>query len=203
MSMRRALWVCSGLLLLVGCGARAAPAGPPPPRLARPAQPIERLVPLPHDHVYVYELVPEGGGEPGVLILGVQRRGSRAELGSGDHRQRLELSAEGVEYVAGGWLLKLPLEPGARWRGAFGEVRVTAVEQTVSVPAGEFQHCVQTTESATTPSASRRVTTTFCPDVGIVELYSEQQVGAEYHAERARLRSFAPKVDLTLGSAPQ
>jgi hypothetical protein len=108
--------------------------------------------------------------------------------------QRLALESDGVRLVTGGWLLKAPLTPGARFKGQFGEVEVTSVTASVQVPAGKFTGCVQTVEQSAT--AQRKVTTVFCPDVGITLLEVEGTLGEDYAHERAELRSHGPRVDL-------
>ena len=49
-------------------------------------------------------------------------------------------------------------------------VRVTAVDRIAEVPAGKFIGCIDTVEEAraATNEPVRRITTTYCPDVGIV-----------------------------------
>jgi hypothetical protein len=61
-------------------------------------------------------------------------------------------------------------------------VEVTSVTTTVQVPAGRFTGCVQTVEQSTT--AQRKVTTVFCPDIGITLLEVEGSIGDDYARER-------------------
>jgi hypothetical protein len=77
-------------------------------------------------------------------------------------------------------------------------VRVAAVDRIVDVPAGKFVGCVDTVEEVRAASAepARRVTTTYCPDVGIVSLHVEAWENGRHVGERAVLRSFGKPVSL-------
>jgi hypothetical protein len=65
------------------------------------------------------------------------------------------------------FFLKAPLTVGATWKNADGKYTVTAIDETVAVPAGTFTNCVEVTHS----SASGSVTTVtlYAPDVGMVQ----------------------------------
>jgi hypothetical protein len=187
------------VLLALGCLLAACGPSTPGPA-AKPAQPqhisdVERYLPLRADTVLAYDTFQENTGERGVLMMAVRRpRLGTVELDVGGRVQRLALESDGVRMVTGGWLLKAPLTPGARFKGQFGEVEVTSVNATVQVPAGKFTGCVQTVEQSVT--AQRKVTTVFCPDVGITLLDVEGALGEEFGRERAELRSHGPRVNL-------
>jgi hypothetical protein len=181
-------------IVLAGCGP-STPAETGPPPQPEHISDVERYLPLRAETVMAYDTFQENTGERGVLMMSVRRpRLGIVELDVGGRVQRLALESDGVRLVTGGWLLKAPLTPGARFKGQFGEVEVTSVTATVQVPAGKFTGCVQTVEQSTT--AQRKVTTVFCPDVGITLLDVEGSVGEEYGRERAELRSHGPRVDL-------
>jgi hypothetical protein len=123
-------------------------------------------------------------------------RTERVDITLGGRTQRLELRPDGIAITTGGYVLKTPLSAGASWKGQFGQVTVTAMDAMVKVPAGQFVGCVQTVEEAVSRATSKKVTSTFCPDVGLVSLDVEA-VGDEGLAhERAVLRSFGKPVDL-------
>jgi hypothetical protein len=67
------------------------------------------------------------------------------------------------------------------------------------VPAGTFTGCLETLEElhGSGPALLRRVTTLFCPDVGIASLYVEAWDEGKHAAERAVLRSFGQPVTIT------
>lgn len=181
---------------LGGCGAssRAVRQARPAPK---PQTAAERYFPLRDNTVFAYNTFSEPAGERGVLMLEVRRaHASLAEISIGGRVQRLEVAPDGIRNFTGGYLLKPPLTLGAHWMGQGGEVRVTAVDKSMDVPAGHFVGCIQTLERQQTASLHKQVTTVFCPHVGIVLLDVQGVSGARHGDDRAVLRSFGPKVDI-------
>lgn len=184
------------LILLAGCGGGPAAQnesklGPTKPSITD----VERYMPLKADTVYAFETMTENSGEKGVLMMHVDRpRPNQAVLTVGGKAQRLELEPQGIRLSTGGWLLKAPLQPAAHFKGQFGEVVVRSIDATVEVPAGKFSGCVETIEESA--AVKKRVTTVFCPDIGIVSLDAEGSIGDDYGRERAVLRSYGPRVDI-------
>lgn len=171
-----------------GVHSAAAAAGP-----AANASEVERFLPLKADTVFSYHAWLPESTTPELLILQVERpTRTHANLRSGSSVKRIELVADGARLVTGGYLLKAPLTEGADWAGPAGRVRITAVEREVSVAAGRFVGCLETTESDTRGASPRTISTTYCPDVGIVQF----SVEADGRQERFELRSFGPRVDI-------
>ena len=153
----------------------------------------ERYLPLRADTVFSYSAWTPESTEPTLLILQVERpSANHANLRSGASVKRLELVADGVRLVTGGYLLKLPLAEGADWAGPAGRVRVTGAEREVTVSAGRFVGCLETTERDTRAASPRSIVTTYCPGVGIVKFSVDD--GARQ--ERFELKSFGPRVDV-------
>jgi len=201
MSIRTGIELGLALALLSACGS----SGNAEPPKSKPAPPpvsnVEKFCPLVADTVFAFETFSENTGEKGVLMMSVDRPTSKtAVLTVGGKAQRLELDANGIRLATGGWLLKGPLTAGARFRGQFGEVLVRSITHSLDVPAGHFTGCVETVEESKT--VQKRVTTVFCPDVGIVMLEAEGQLGKDYGRERASLRSHGPRVSLDAPPAP-
>ena len=195
--MRPTLW--PGLALALGaCGGAASPAPAPhaEPAGSKPAGPahsVERYFPLQHDAVFKFETRDESTGERGVLVMRVHRPSAElAGLDIGGKKRRLTVQSDGIRQAEGGYLLKLPIQLGASWLGRLGQVRVTAVEQIIDVPAGRFVGCFTTEES----TSNKRVSTTFCPDVGMVAMDLEGMVDGDYARQTVRLVSFGQHVDL-------
>jgi hypothetical protein len=190
----------SALCAWLGLVACAAPA--PAPRSAdAPAtatlvgqSEAERFLPLKHDTVFSYAAWLSESPHPEQLILQVERRSpERASLRSGNSIKRIELSADGARLLGGGYLLKVPLTPGARWTGPAGQVRISGMNQAVQVQAGHFVGCLETTELAGPGSANARaIVTTYCPEVGIVKF----RIDAGERQEKFELKSFGPRVDV-------
>jgi len=188
--------VASSCLGALACG--GAPAAQNGSKLG-PTQPaitdVERYMPLKGDTVYAFETQIENSGEKGVLMMHVDRpRADQAVLTVGGKAQRLEIAKQGIRIDNGGWLLKAPLSVAATFRGQFGEVVVRNIDAEVDVPAGHFKGCIETVEESTT--VKKRVTTVFCPDIGIVSLEAEGAIGDDYGHEKALLRSYGPRVDI-------
>jgi hypothetical protein len=194
LAVQKLVFSVAALWLWAGC-ARSAP-------LAAPASPapavdrenaVERFLPLRDGFVLSYWVRTAASLEPDQVIFRVERRSrERASLRTGNRVQRLELVANGVRLLSGGYLLQPPLSLGAEWTGPVGRVRVTAADKRVDVSAGRFVGCLETTESGGSEPEARTIITTYCPDVGITEM--RVQVGdREEHFE---LRSYGPSVDI-------
>jgi hypothetical protein len=192
---RRTLLAVTCALLLGGCSAARPASTPQPAATLDPGSP-ERYLPLVHDTVFAYETSSEATGETGVLMMSVARpRADLAEIKIGSRIQRLDLVQDGIRHATGGYLLKAPLAVGSRFKGQFGEVKITTLDRAVEVPAGKFVGCLETVEETQVP-APKRATTVFCPGVGIVILVAEGTSDGEYTVERAQLRSHGPRVDI-------
>jgi hypothetical protein len=190
----------AALSALGGCGAPRPSARPAPTPHATQSD-AERYFPLRDNTVFAYDTVTEPNGERGVLMLQVRRaHAALAEISIGNRVQRLEVAPDGIRSFTGGYLLKLPLTLGAHWMGQGGEVSVTAVDKSMDVPAGHFVGCIETVEQQHTPMAHKKVTTVFCPHVGMVLLDVEASAGGRSGRERAVLRSFGRKVDIGASS---
>lgn len=182
-------------LFWAACGGNPAPASPAKPKASVRITDIERFLPFEPNTVSAFETFSENSGEKGVLMMQISRpRADAVELEVGGKIQRLTIVPDGVRLATGGWLLKAPLEEGARFKGQFGEVRVASVNRSIKVPAGRYTGCVETVEESQT--VGRRVTTVFCPKMGIVSLEAEGKLGDEYGHEKALLRSHGPRVDI-------
>lgn len=181
---------------LAGCST------PSPVALAQPApvrveveriSSVERFLPLENDTVFSYTAWLPESPLPEQLILQVERRSpERASLRSGNSIKRVEFVADGVRLLTGGYLLKAPLAAGANWAGPAGRIHITQVDQTVSVGAGQFVGCIETTETGGQGQTSRSIVTTYCPDVGIVKF----SVDAGDRRERFELKSYGPRIDI-------
>ena len=182
--------------MLAACAApqAAATAQPATPEMEADANSAaERFLPLRPNTVFSYSAWAPESAEPALLILQVERPSpSHANLRSGGSVKRLELVADGVRLVTGGYLLKLPLTEGADWAGPAGRVRVTGVEREVNVAAGHFVGCLETTENDVRGASPRSIVTTYCPGVGIVKF----SVDDGERQERFELKSFGPRVDI-------
>jgi hypothetical protein len=91
------------------------------------------------------------------------------------------------------------LSLGDRWPGSGGaSVEVTKVDTKVTVEAGAFEGCVETTETFR-GDEPRVVVTTYCPEVGpvLLEIHETNPPPGEPAATViARLKAFGPPIEL-------
>jgi hypothetical protein len=192
--------VLAALAAIQGCGEATASrpqANPPPAPSLSSGTRAERFFPLIDGHVYEYRTRDEHGGE-GLLIARVARMdATHGELRYGSRPKRFVYSAEGVRLDGpeGAFLLKEPIAVGASWSGQGGAVvRITSTTASVHTMAGDFDGCVETLEER--PGASAlRVTTTFCPALGMARLVAQRGVSSE----RAELKSYGAEVTIGPG----
>jgi hypothetical protein len=181
-------------LALSACSA-ASPSSPKSGDSPRTA--LERYFPLGDDFVYTYDTIREETGERDTLMLRVERLdASRARVHTSSGVRELVLSDTAIQKEGGGFVLRAPLEPGAAWDGDNGgSTRVDAIDANVTVKAGSFTDCVRTVEEI--GGAGRgKITSVFCPNVGIAWMLVEEWAGADHAAKRFELRSYGPPVDL-------
>ncbi|MEO6600110.1 MAG: hypothetical protein ABIQ16_09580 [Polyangiaceae bacterium] len=192
--------LCSGCCALFGAlvvstACASAPSNQPAEAPAAPITDLTRLIPLLDNTVFSYETYIEDTNERGIAVFEIKRpRPELAELSvAGQVRKRYYLEPAGVRSGHGGYLLKLPLSLNAQWTGDDGQVKVTAVDQSIDVPAGKFSGCLQTVEQAQLGAAVRKTTTVFCPGVGITILEIEANEGGVSVLQRLSLKSFGPR----------
>jgi hypothetical protein len=194
-----------GLLLtaLTGCsgaptgGAEAAAASPwlkpgTGQQNATSGSSIERYFPLVDGMVYIYTTVNEQGDQ-GLLVARVHRSDAHhGELRFPSGTKSFEIAPDGLVLRGRGnetsYVLKLPLQTGTSWRGEHGgQSRIINATAVIDTPAGHYEGCVQTLEERLGDRPTR-YSTTFCPEVGVVQI----EVGAGINFERAALKSYAP-----------
>jgi hypothetical protein len=64
-------------------------------------------------------------------------------------------------------ILKLPPAVSTSWQGANGHYTITAVDATVTVPAGTFSHCVEVTRFRKETKVTEIIT--YAPGVGMIQ----------------------------------
>ena len=191
--MRRiVLWL---LLAAASAACAPTPAAAPSAAPAVAANDLTRFLPLENDTVFSYATYIEETNERGLAVFEIKRpRPELAELSlAGQVRKRYYFEPGGVRSSQGGYLLKLPLEQNAEWRGDDGIVKVTNVNLSVDVPAGKFSGCVQTVEDARLGAATRKTTTVFCPGVGITVLEINAEQEGMSVLQRLSLKAFGPR----------
>jgi hypothetical protein len=189
---------CVGVL---ACGAPQAAPSAVPASTAGPASAVSRFFPLTDGTQWAYDAEEDGTGNKGIFVTRAKAMaGARFSLVTGQRSRIVEVRPDGITRIdTGTYLLRAPLASGAEWPGDGGAVvRVATVDRIVDVPAGKFVGCLDTIEEvrAETGEPARRVTTTYCPDVGIVSLHAEAWENGRHVGEWAVLRSFGKPVSL-------
>jgi len=64
------------------------------------------------------------------------------------------------------FLLKAPLAVGTAWKNEDGRYEITAVDETVTVPAGTFTHCIEIVNKSV--SGKVTVVSLYAPGVGVI-----------------------------------
>ena len=141
-------------------------------------------------------------GAPGLLKVDkvVAFDGKTAVVQSGDSSLTYRVAEEAIyrepSHVP---LLKYPVKLGDKWPGAKGSnVEVTKIDQKVTVDAGTFEGCVETTETVGGDAAGI-LRTLFCPDVGpvVVEIHELNAPPGEMAAHlTGKLRAFGQPVTI-------
>ncbi|HEY3499681.1 MAG TPA: hypothetical protein VGK73_33550 [Polyangiaceae bacterium] len=181
----------SALVFAIGC-ASGAPAAEP--ARTPKASGFAAYLPLEDATVFSYATTTEPAGERGLLVLEIRRpRAEVAELVVAGRVRRMNVTAQGIAHVTGGFLLRAPLAVGENWQGDFGHVRVTSIDRKVAVPAGRFEGCVETVEEMTTNAGTKRTTTAYCPGIGIALRETEAEQEGERAVERIALKSYGKR----------
>jgi hypothetical protein len=188
----RDLGLCLVLLALPGCGGEPQ-AKSPDGSVGGPVTDVQRLFPLEHNTVFSYATTDEAG-MTGIYVMEVGRpRSTMAELKVAGNVFRRYISADGIQAPGGGFILRSPLTADAEWKGEFGEVRVKSMSRDIKVPAGEFGNCVETLESAETPTYTKTATSVFCPGIGMVYYKVEGEQNGVKVLQKLELKSFGPR----------
>jgi hypothetical protein len=170
--------------LLVGC------ATTPPPVPTPPALTPARLYPLVAGSVWSYD-VDAGDGSSVLAIMRVTESGAgHAAVQGGEGTTRYELRPDGIYRPdRGGYLLKEPLRVGASWPSGGGvQAEIAATEVAIETPAGRFARCFEVLERGAANGAV--ISTTYCPDVGPVQVVSSLQLTTGSVRVIARLRGY-------------
>jgi hypothetical protein len=154
---------------------------------------VERYFPIVPNRVYAYDL--EENGDKGLLTLRTRRVSTTAgELVSGGRNvKHFTYFSDRVEGDSFAVLLKAPLEGGKEWTSqGINRVQITLTDKKVSVPAGNFEDCIETTSTPPGAKPGQRTITTYCPDVGMVKLEVTDGSGGSANAV---LKSYAAPID--------
>ncbi len=145
---------------------------------------LTQYFPLSTGNRWVYEIQDRADGAPpaeeywevtreerGAFVLHIRQ----SDLSTGGFEESFIPSTDGITRVAAEtkdkehppFYLKGPLQVGITWQDEDGEYEITALDKTVTVPAGAFSHCLEVTNHRKGGKAT--VVTLYAPGVGVVQ----------------------------------
>jgi hypothetical protein len=201
-SSSRLARTCALLVIaLAGLGGCTEPATPATAGGKLAHQGAEHWYPLEKGAMWTF-VVRLDVARDGMLSISrvTMRDGDDANVLTGDRAQSLRIVADGIVRVPSkAYLLKVPFALGDQWPGIEGAtVAVTQVDQTVTVEAGTFHGCVETTETRGDGMGAETLKTVYCPEVGPVAMESFAPGGEAMPPQRiiGKLRAYGPPLDL-------
>jgi hypothetical protein len=202
MTLGRGVLLVVAAVHVLACASSAPTPAAPTGDANAPSSAVSRYLPLADGRIWAYDEEDEETKTGGVFVTRARKLvGTRFSLTTGQRTRIVEMRADGIATENGVYLLKLPLVAGTQWPGERGSlVRIAGADKVVQVPAGTFAGCVETVEDLAAPTGGenplRRITTQFCPDVGIASLRVEVWEQGKHSGERAVLRCFGEPVTL-------
>jgi hypothetical protein len=175
---------------LAACGGASPQAEEPSGDRLAPTN----LYPLARGNVWSYDVQQRGRELP---TLGITRvvsaEGQRYEVSSNRSDPVLyEVREQGIFRPRKDvWLLKAPIQEGARWPSSRGmSAHVASTRVSVSTPAGAFEQCVRIEERG--GKGLLGIATVYCPGVGpvLVEWEQRSDGGRTVSKAEARLRGY-------------
>lgn len=145
---------------------------------------LSQYFPLAIGNRWVYEVQDRADGAPpaeeywevtreeqGALVLRIRS----SDLTTGGFEESFISTNEGIKRFAREtkdkehppFFLKGPLRVGTTWEDDDGTYKITALDKTVTVPAGAFAHCLEVTNRRKGGKAT--VITLYAPGVGVVQ----------------------------------
>ena len=176
-----------GVVVGPSCATTSAPSPTGAPDKARVAA---DFYPLEPGWKWAYDLEKEGQHMLAVYSV-LERTPDTAIVQAGDERLSYDVSAKGVAQkdgvIVGDYVLKNPIVAGTEWSVVAGKARIASVEQKVSLPSGDYEHCLVVETLRTDPTRVSR--TTFAPGVGPIAIEVQvQSQGRFVTTLRASLR---------------
>ena len=184
-NLRFALFLSiSYAMIWAACGARQRPAQSPQAILNQ----VHRFFPLAQGSAWSYD-VQIGDGSSTLAISRVTNiKGTSATVEVAGQIHHYELRDEGIWRVDRGvWLLRKPLKTGASWASVKnGRAQVIATGRLFKGQLGMHANCIEIRES----NAEQTTLSTYCPDVGLVQLTTNTLGVERGPAVVARLRGY-------------
>jgi hypothetical protein len=197
---RRAAWaqatvndVAHLAVLLAGVvGVSSCATGGPAQRSSAPleARTAADFYPLEPGWKWAYDLEKDGQHMLAVYAV-LERTPDTAIVQAGDERLVYAIGRDGVAQkdgaTIGDFVLRNPIVLGAEWSVFAGKARIASVDERISLPSGDYEHCLIVETLRTDPTRLSR--TTFAPGVGPISIEVQvQSQGRFVTTMRASLR---------------
>jgi hypothetical protein len=192
-----------GAVLTIFASGCAEPATAATKATAHTHEGAEHWYPLDLGSMWTFQLKMDPAS-PGMLSISciTMRDSDGANLLTGKRVQQLRVVEDGIVTVrppSKAYLLRVPFALGEKWTGLDGStVTVTKVDAPMTVDAGTFSGCVETTETAGDATGSETLKTTYCPEVGPVQMEiltsGDETVPAQHII--GKLRAYGPPTEI-------
>jgi hypothetical protein len=161
-------------------GAAVSCATPSPRPVAAPAHASTAVdfYPMEAGWRWAYDLEKDGQHMLAVYSV-LERTQDTAIVQAGQERLMYAITRDGVAQKdgvsVGDFVIKNPIALGREWPVFAGTARIVAIDRQVSLPSGDYAHCLVVETVRTDPTRLAR--TTFAPGIGPIAI--EMQVEAE------------------------
>jgi hypothetical protein len=187
-------------ILLAGLGVLSCSTGAPAQRASTPlaTRTAADFYPFELGWKWAYDLEKDGQHMLAVYAV-LERTPDTAIVQAGDERLVYAIGRDGVAQkegaTVGDFVIRNPIVLGAEWSVFAGKARIASVDERISLPSGDYEHCLIVETLRTDPTRLSR--TTFAPGIGPIAIEIQvQSQGRFITTMRANLRgSTRPGVD--------
>lgn len=177
------LWVGVGVAvgLGLGLGSCATPAPPSPVTVADAGRTAADFYPMVPGWKWAYDLERDGQHVLAVYAV-LERTRDTAIVQAGQERLMYSITPEGVAQkdgvTVGDFVIKNPIVLGQEWPVFAGTAKIVAVDRRVSLPSGDYEHCMVVETVRTDPTRLAR--TTFAPGLGPIAIETQVQAQGRF-----------------------
>ena len=179
-------------VLLAGLGVMSCSTAGPAQRASAPpaTRTAADFYPLEPGWKWAYDLEKDGQHMLAVYAV-LERTPDTAIVQAGDERLIYAVVRDGVAQkdgtTIGDFVVRNPIVLGAEWSVFAGKARIASVDERISLPSGDYEHCLVVETLRTDPTRLSR--TTFAPGVGPIAIEVQvQSQGRFITTMRANLR---------------
>jgi len=177
----RHAWIGLGCALGLGLSACATTPPTPPATVPEAGRTASDFYPMEPGWKWAYDLEKEGQHLLAVYAV-LERTQDTAIVQAGQERLMYAITRDGVAQkdgvTVGDFVIKNPIVLGREWPVFAGTARIVAVDRKVTLPSGEYEHCVVVETVRTDPTRLAR--TTFAPGLGPIAIETQVQAAGRF-----------------------